>query len=62
MVFKPRRDSFTSMRVTLYELDHLGVFFLLPPGMESSEGWKDERVPVVVVAGAIGSSGGGPGG
>jgi hypothetical protein len=37
VVLEPWGDSFTSMGVTLNELNHLGLFFLLTPGMESGK-------------------------
>jgi hypothetical protein len=49
------------MSVPFHEFDHLGFFFLLAPSVKSSEGGKYERVPIVVVAGAIRSPGRGSG-
>ena len=54
VVFEARRDGLAPVRVALDELDHLGLLLARAPLLESGDIGKDEGVPVVGVARAVG--------
>jgi hypothetical protein len=59
VVLEARRDSFAAVCVALDEFDHLCLFLVGTPGMESGEIGEDESISVISLAGAIGLFGDG---